>query len=162
MDAAQVIAQAAERAGADVYAPGVWDGDDASSVALVLRSDRRVVLTINADDLIYVLEQGDVWGDLYVYGYRAEEDVTDAAGVLRALSTEEGASVDPQGDGMVTLHAKDTADIPAAIVGAMRTAAQSTHGTGGTGGTVATLAVAGALGTWLAMAYGPALFGMGA
>lgn len=128
MDAAQVIAAAAERAGADMYAPGEWDGDDASSVALVLHSDRRVVLTINADDLIYVLEEGNVWGDLYVWGYRADRDVMSAADVLHAVVREEdGASLDPQGDGIVSLNATQTPDIAASIAAAMFAAAQSTH-----------------------------------
>lgn len=121
MDAATIIGMAAEQADADLYAPMDWDGDAASAFAMVRRANRRQVVTMNADDLIYVLVEGNVWGDLYAYGYPSEVDVTDADGVRRAMVREEdGASLDPVSEGIVTVSATDSAeDIADAIVRAM-------------------------------------------
>lgn len=120
MDAATIIGMAAEQADADLYAPGEWDGDEASAFAMVRRANRRQVLTMNADDLIYVLTEGNVWGDLYAYGYASETDVTDADGVRRAMVREDGASLDPVGEGIVMVSGTQSAeDIANMIVAAM-------------------------------------------
>lgn len=112
-EAAELISQAAQSMGADVYGPDAW-GDRNSDAYAIVPSTGNGLVMVRTDDVM------ESW-EMVAYAYRTTERVTRASQIMPALMEDDGASIDPVSWGAAPGGPDDNTadDIETAIIDAL-------------------------------------------